>query len=233
MNNTLDIKRLAKLIVYENKSSRYVVNITIAIVCLAAFTLIIRLTENAIAPRNSILLISNGIIEAIITISPIIFYYKLMTTRHRTLYPTLPASNMEKYLSMLVNTLIVAPVTIKIVATTINSIGNLFIPFSADSITDNTISLRGFLFTVVSYWSIISSSMYLLIIFTQSKVWKAIAVTIGIAVIEILFMGLLISNLEGEYVSPTSIVKIWFIFATANLVIFQTLIYHAIKRIKA
>ena len=231
MNNTLNIKRLAKLIIYENKSSKYVVNITIALACLAAFILIIRLTENTTAPRNNIL--NSGIIEALITISPITFYYKLMTTGRRTLYPTLPASNTEKYLSMLVNTLVVGPVTIIIVAATMNSISSLFFPLPAGGTTGNITSLRSFIFTVASYWSIISSYMYLFIIFTQSKIWKAIAVAVGIAVIEILFIALLIGNIEGEYVTPTSIVNIWLIVATTNLVLFQALIYHAVKRIKA
>ncbi len=230
MNNTLDIKRLARLIIYENKSSKFLLYIVAAILIYTVVCVFMR-TFNDIALYSSI--IGEGFMEKLLCFSPILCYHKLMIGKEkRTLYPTLPASGTEKYLSMFMNTLVIAPATIIVLATVINHIGSLI--YTADNYTGNETDIQSYsLLYVLVTWSWISCTTFLLLVFTQFRNWKGIAIALAIPAADIALTAILISTVDGEFVSPTTMARFMNIISVANLFVFQALIYLMIKRIKA
>lgn len=150
----------------------------------------------------------------------------------RTLYPTLPASGTEKYLSMFMNTLVIAPATIIVLATVINHIGSLI--YTADNYAGNETDIQPYsLLYVLVTWSWISCTTFLLLIFTQFRNWKGIAIALAIPAADIALAAILIGTVDSEFVSPTTMARFMNIISVANLFVFQALIYLMIKRIKA
>ncbi|MBQ8365544.1 MAG: hypothetical protein IJX41_06660 [Bacteroidaceae bacterium] len=230
MNNTLDIKRLARLIIYENKSSKFLLYIVAAILIYTIVCVFMR-SFNDIALYSSI--IGERFMEKLLCFSPILCYYKLMIGKEkRTLYPTLPASSTEKYLSMFMNTLVIAPATIIVLATVINHIGSLI--YTADNYAGNETDIQPYsLLYVLVTWSWISCTTFLLLVFTQFRNWKGIAIALAIPAADIALAAILIGTVDGEFVSPTTMARFMNIISVANLFVFQALIYLMIKRIKA
>lgn len=230
MNNTLDIKRLARLIIYENKSSKFLLYIVAAILIYTIVCVFMR-SFNDIALYSSI--IGERFMEKLLCFSPILCYYKLMIGKEkRTLYPTLPASSTEKYLSMFMNTLVIAPATIIVLATVINHIGSLI--YTADNYAGNETDIQPYsLLYVLVTWSWISCTTFLLLVFTQFRNWKGIAIALAIPAADIALAAILIGTVDSEFVSPTTMARFMNIISVANLFVFQALIYLMIKRIKA
>lgn len=114
MNNTFNVKRLWRLFVYEHKSSCMLRNISLLIlVYAAAHTALfqLHLFDNI---SDSTKPFGSTFTMILIIFSPLIFYYPLYQKKNRLLYTMLPASNLEKWISMLINIFIVAPVLITV-----------------------------------------------------------------------------------------------------------------------
>lgn len=230
MNNTLDIKRLARLIIYENKSSRFLLYIVAAMLIYTVICIFIRTFNHTTLYSN---IIGEGFIEILLCFSPILCYYKLIIGKEkRTLYPTLPATGTEKYLSMFMNTLVIAPATIIILAMVINHIGSLI--YTADHYTCNETHIQpNYLLYVLVTWSWISCTMFMLLVFREFGNLKGIIIALAIPAADIALATILISTVDGEYISPTTMALFMNIISIVNLIVFQTLIYLMIKRIKA
>lgn len=230
MNSTLNIKRLAQLIIYENKSSKFLLNIIAAILIYTVICMLMRFF-NGSTPYSNI--IGEGLLEALLCFSPILCYYKLVSKKEkRTFYSTLPATSTEKYLSMLVNTLIIAPATIIIMAAIINHIGSFI--YGASNYTGYEIEAQpNYLLYLLINWSWISSTTLLLLIFAQFRNWKGIAIALAIPIGDIALATILIGTVDGETISPTTMASFMNIISITNLVVIQALIYQIIKRIKA
>lgn len=232
MNNTLNIKRLARLIIYENKSSKFLLYIVAAmliytVICI--FTRALNSTETTLYSS----IIGESFVEILLCISPILCYYKLIIGKEkRTLYPTLPATNIEKYLSMFMNTLVIAPATIIILATVINHIGSLI--YTAGHYTGNEIHLQpNYLLYVLVNWSWISCTTFLLLVFVLFRNLKGLALALAIPAADIALAAILIGTVDGEHISPTTMALFMNIISITNLIVLQALIYLMIKRIKA
>ena len=230
MNNTINIKRLARLIIYENKSSKFLLYIVAAILIYTVVCVFMRAFIHTTLYSS---IIGERFIEKLLCFSPILCYYKLMIGKEkRTLYPTLPASGTEKYLSMFMNTLVIAPATITILATVINHIGSLI--YTADNYAGYEVHMQpNYLLYVLVTWSWISCTTFLLLVFTQFRNWKGIAIALAIPAADIALATILIGTVDGEFVSPTTMARFMNIISVANLFVFQALIYLMIKRIKA
>lgn len=232
MNNTLNIKRLARLIIYENKSSKFLLYIVAAMLIYTMVCMFTRAINGTTVTLYSSI-IGEGIVEILLCISPILCYYKLIIGKEkRTLYPTLPATNTEKYLSMFMNTLVIAPATIIILATVINHIGSLI--YTAGHYTGNEIHIQpDYLLYVLVNWSWISSITFLLLVFVQFRNRKGLAMAVAIPAGDIALATILIATVDGELITPTTMAMFMNIISVVNLIVFQVLIYLMIKRIKA
>ena len=112
MNRTFSFKRWAKLLVYENISSRFLRNTSLFIAIFATCYVILaklHLLDYILYPNIPFSHVGTMLLTFI---SPIIFYHPLLKGDKKVLYSMLPASNFEKYLSMLVNTLVTAPLIV-------------------------------------------------------------------------------------------------------------------------
>lgn len=232
MNNRLNIKRLARLIIYENKSSRFLLYIVAAMLIYTMVCIFTRAINSTTVTLHSSI-IDPGFVEILLCISPIFCYYKLIIGKEkRTLYPTLPATNTEKYLSMFMNTLVIAPATIIILATLINHIGALI--YTAGHYTGNEVDMQpNYLLHVLVNWSWISCITFLLLVFVQFRNWKGLAMAVAIPAADIALATILIATVDGEHISPTTMAMFMNIISITNLIVLQALIYLMIKRIKA
>ena len=231
MNNTLNIKRLARLIIYENKSSKFLLYIVAAMLIYTVICIFTRALNSTETTLYSI--IGESFVEILLCISPILCYYKLIIEKEkRTLYPTMPATNTEKYLSMFMNTLVIAPAIIIILATVINHIGSFI--YTAGHYTGNEIHLQpNYLLYVLVNWSWISSITFLLLVFVLFRNLKGLAIALAIPAADLALAAILIGTVDGEHISPTTMALFMNIISIVNLIVFQALIYLMIKRIKA
>ena len=114
MNTLFNPARFAKLFIYEQKSSNFLRNIFIFVILyVTAVTLLNIFVVNIITPFSTKIAIILGYFS-------VAFYYPLLKREKRDLYKMLPASSLEKYLSMAINTLIVVPATYVILSTAIS-----------------------------------------------------------------------------------------------------------------
>ena len=112
MNNIFNIKRFLRLLAYENKSSHFLRNIAIfAAIFTPAYIVVFEL-DILYLERARVTPFGNFIITLLIFAAPVIFYHPLLKENKRLLHSMLPASNLEKYLSLLVNTIVIAPIII-------------------------------------------------------------------------------------------------------------------------
>ena len=72
MNNTLDIKRLARLIIYENKSSKFLLYIVAAMLIYTVICIFTRALNSTETTLYSI--IAESCVEILLCISPILCY---------------------------------------------------------------------------------------------------------------------------------------------------------------
>ena len=112
MNNTFNIKRFLHLLAYEHRSSRFLRKMTIfATIYTLAYTILYKLHLLDSVPNEEIPF-GMFTITLLMCIAPIIFYHPLLKGDKRLLHTMLPASNLEKYIAMLANTIIIAPTII-------------------------------------------------------------------------------------------------------------------------
>lgn len=112
MNNTFSIKRFLRLLAYENRSSHFLRNIAIFAAIFTPSYIILYKLGLLYFGQVRATPFADLIIVLLIYLSPIIFYHPLLKENKRLLHSMLPASNLEKYLSLLVNTSVIAPLII-------------------------------------------------------------------------------------------------------------------------
>ncbi len=243
-NNNIDLQRLSRLLVYENKSSRYIYKITLFGAILLVFVMLMRVLNHAANEEARLIgpifrTLSNDMLVFIISISPFIFYYRLFKKRYKHMYATLPASNIEKYISLLINTLIVAPVTILIAKMCIDFIASgfsmkHFIFFDKWDLM-NLINQRelNLLHYVITLWGAITINTLFLFIFTQCKIWQSILIIVLITITEINLIETVFDIVIDDKLTPTGVVEGFEIIALINIAVLQPIIYLFLKRIKA
>ena len=242
--NNINLQRIGHLLIYENKSSRYIYKIILFGIVLLAFVMAMRVLNHAVNNEARLLgpifrTFGNDMLILIISTSPFIFYYKLFKKKYKHLYATLPASNSEKYISLLINTLFVAPGTILVAKICIDFVAagfsmEHFIFFDKWDVI-NLIAHRklNLLHYIVVIWSTISFNTLFLLIFTQCKIWQSIAITILTIIAEINLIEIVFDLLFREGLSPTDVIKGIDIVALINIAVCQLFVYFLLKRIKA
>ena len=108
MNTQFSLARFAKLFIYEHRSSNFLRYATLLIIlyCIVV-NIITKLTVSADIDGESLFFPVK--ITFIMGYLSAAFYYPLLKKEKRELYEMQPASNLEKYLSVLANTVVVVP----------------------------------------------------------------------------------------------------------------------------
>lgn len=108
MNTQFSLARFAKLFIYEHRSSNFLRYATLLIIlyCIVV-NIITTLTVSAAIDGESLFFPVK--ITFIMVYLSAAFYYPLLKKEKRELYEMQPASNLEKYLSVLANTVVVVP----------------------------------------------------------------------------------------------------------------------------
>ena len=108
MNTQFSLARFAKLFIYEHRSSNFLRYATLLIILYwIVVNIITKLTVSADIDGESLFFPVK--ITFIMVYLSAAFYYPLLKKEKRELYEMQPASNLEKYLSVLANTVIVIP----------------------------------------------------------------------------------------------------------------------------
>ena len=108
MNTQFSLARFAKLFIYEHKSSNFIRYATLLIILYSiVVNIITKLTVSADIDGESLFFPVK--ITFIMGYLSAAFYYPLLKKEKRELYEMQPASNLEKYLSVLANTVVVVP----------------------------------------------------------------------------------------------------------------------------
>ena len=108
MNTQFSLARFAKLFIYEHRSSNFLRYATLLIIlyCIVV-NIITKLTVSAAIDGESLFFpVIKTFIMGYLSAA---FYYPLLKKEKRELYEMQPASNLEKYLSVLANTVVVVP----------------------------------------------------------------------------------------------------------------------------
>ena len=108
MNTQFSLARFAKLFIYEHRSSNFLRYATLLIILYSiVVNIITKLTVSAAIDGESLFFPVK--ITFIMGYLSAAFYYPLLKKENRELYEMQPASNLEKYLSVLANTVVVVP----------------------------------------------------------------------------------------------------------------------------
>ncbi len=107
MNTQFSLARFAKLFIYEHRSSNFLRYATLLIILYwIVVNIITKLTVSAAIDGESLFFPVKTFIMGYLSAA---FYYPLLKKENRELYEMQPASNLEKYLSVLANTVVVVP----------------------------------------------------------------------------------------------------------------------------
>lgn len=107
MNTQFSLTRFAKLFIYEHRSSNFLRYATLLIILYwIVVNIITKLTVSADIDGESLFFPVKTFIMGYLSAA---FYYPLLKKEKRELYEMQPASNLEKYLSVLANTVVVVP----------------------------------------------------------------------------------------------------------------------------
>ncbi len=234
MNNTINIKRLARLIIYENKSNGYIYNIAAVSIALLIIVFGYRAIFVATGIDETFRLLpifgnNDKTVQLILILSPFIFYGTLPRKHRRATYLLLPASDAEKYLSMLVNTFVIVPFTITFAKICLDSIAAGFSATYIASLTETTELLN----SIMLIWGGISIIMFFIIMLCRYKAWIAIALVVAIAIIETKCIDMIFKTTSQGYLTPSSVSETYLLASIINIVLFQILIYYNIGRIEA
>lgn len=234
MNNTINIKRLARLIIYENRSNGYIYNIAAVGIALLIIVFGYRAIFVATGIDETFRLLpifgnNDETIQLILILSPFIFYGTLPRKHRRATYLLLPASDAEKYLSILVNTFVIVPLTITLAKICLDSIAAGFSATYIASLTETTELLN----SIMLIWGGISIIMFFIIMLCRYKAWIAIALVIAIAIIETKCIDMIFKTTSQGYLTPGSVSETYLLASIINIVLFQILIYYNIGRIEA
>ena len=105
MNTQFSLARFAKLFIYEHKSSNFLRYATLLIIL---YSIIVNIITTFTVIDGESLFFPVKITFIMMYLSAA-FYYPLLKKEKRELYEMQPASNLEKYLSVLANTVVVVP----------------------------------------------------------------------------------------------------------------------------
>lgn len=107
MDTQFSLARFAKLFIYEHRSSNSLRYATLLIILYwIVVNIITKLTVSADIDGESLFFPVKTFIMGYLSAA---FYYPLLKKEKRELYEMQPASNLEKYLSVLANTVVVVP----------------------------------------------------------------------------------------------------------------------------
>ena len=106
MNTQFSLARFAKLFIYEHRSSNFLCYATLLIILYSIVVNIISTFTAAIDGESLFFPVKIIFIMGYLSAA---FYYPLLKKEKRELYEMQPASNLEKYLSVLANTVVVVP----------------------------------------------------------------------------------------------------------------------------
>lgn len=234
MNNTINIKRLARLIIYENKSNGYIYNVAAVGFALLIIVLGYRTLFVATGIDETFCLLpifgkENETFQLILMLSPFIFYGTLPRRHRKAMYLLLPASNAEKYIAMLVNTFIIVPLTITLAKICVDSIATGFSAEYIASLQETT----GLLNRILYIWGGISFAMFFIIMLCRYRAWIAIATMVSIAIIETKCIAMIFETTSKGYLTPSALAETYLLASIINIVIFQILIYYNMGKIKA
>ena len=236
MSNTINIKRLAQLIIYENKSNGYIYNIAAVSIALLIIVFGYRAIFVATGIDETFRLLpifgnNDETVQLILILSPFIFYGTLPRKQRRATYLLLPASDAEKYLSILVNTFVIVPFTITFAKICLDSIAAGFSATYIASLTETTELLN----SIMLIWGGISIIMFFIIMLCRYKAWIAIALVVAIAIIETKCINEVVFDTVSSYgyIRPSTVSETYLLASIINIVLFQILIYYNIGRIEA
>lgn len=232
MNNTINIKRLARLIIYENRSNEYIYNIAVVSFALLIMVYGFRAAFIAIGEplgMGPLFGNDNETVQLILMLSPFIFYGTLPRKQKKEMYLLLPASNAEKYIAMLVNTFIIVPLMITLAIICVNYITTGFSATYIANLTETTGLLNRILFT----WAGISVATFFIIMLCRYKAWIAIALMVAIAIIETKCIAMIFETTSQGYLTPSSLAETYLLASIINILLFQILVYYNIGKIKA
>lgn len=234
MNNTIDMKRLTRLIIYENRSNEYIYNIATVSFALLIIVFGYRAAFVATGIDDTFCLLpifgeERETFELILMLSPFIFYGTLPRKHRKAMYLLLPASNAEKYLSMLINTFIIVPIIITFAKICVDSIATGFSGIYNASLPETT----GLLNRIVFIWGCISIVMFFIIMLCRYKTWITIAIMVAIVIIETKCIAMIFETTSQGYLTPSSVADTYTPASIINIVLFQILIYYNLCRIKA
>lgn len=237
MNDTLNIRRLGQLIIYDNKSNNYIHKIILVGIAILSIVLIWRT-----------IFIANGTYEyetfmfrpifgittdsqlLILGLSPFIAYGSMVKKGRNTLRVMLPASNLEKYLSMLVNTFVTVPLIITLTIICINTIATGFSFEYIKSLFGTT----GLINFIMVMWGGISLNTFFLLILNRYRIGIGILVIIATTIVEFYFIGAVLNfTINDGYIAPTYLLQVYNIVAIVNIFVFQILVYCITRKIKA
>lgn len=226
MNKNLNIKRLGKLIIYDNKSCGYVGKVVLVGVVILSIVLIMRAIHFITAMDRTFMLTpilrgTNTLVPIILGLSPFIVYGSMAKKGKNILRVMLPASNLEKYLAMLVNTFITAPIIITLTVMCINIIATGF----SFEYVKGVFAINGLLDFIVIIWGYISLNTFFLLILNRYRVWISTLVIIATFIIELYFIGALLDYSYDGYIAPTYLTQVFNIIAIVNIFVFQILVY--------
>lgn len=127
MKTRFKLARFCRLFVYEHRSSSFlpyatmlIVLYSIAIWFLNQYVVTIIVETGGVTPFPQKFATLAGYLS-------VAFYYPLLRKEKRNLYTALPASSLEKYVSVTINTLVVIPATFVILSTIISLVANLIV----------------------------------------------------------------------------------------------------------
>ena len=133
----------------------------------------------------------------------------------------LPASSLEKYLAMLANTFITAPIIITLTAMCINIIAT---GFSFEYIR-GVFATNGLLNFIAIIWGYISMNTFFLLILNRYRVWIGVLVIIATFIVEFYSIGALLDYTYDGYIAPSYLPRVFNIIAIVNIFVFQILVY--------
>lgn len=226
MNKRLDIKRLGRLIIYDNRSCGYIHKVILVGVAILSIVLIMRAIHFITATDGSFMLRpifggTNTLVPIILGLSPFIVYGSMVKKGKNILRVMLPASSLEKYLAMLANTFITAPIIITLTAMCINIIAT---GFSFEYIR-GVFAANGLLNLIAIIWGYISMNTFFLLILNRYRVWIGVLVIIATFIVEFYSIGALLDYTYDGYIAPSYLPRVFNIIAIVNIFVFQILVY--------
>ena len=221
MNETFDIKRFGKLLQYEvvNYIPNFFKSLLIFASVIAAVWIFSLTVDFPVLPNGRELLVTPLFALAIV-LSPFIVYKDMNNRKKGYIYAMMPASTLEKLLSMMVLCIVLVPVITYVVLTgtdlmlwALSSAGigsfyemEMYNPFEGvfpqemyyDTVQQQLYSMPIF-DTIISFMNAIAYSMMFNTIFRKNKVLKTILFNISMSFAFVILMSVIINTVSVEF----------------------------------